>query len=62
MKARSEGKAILLISADLDELLALSDRVGIIFKGKIIKEFAHDEAVKEEVGLFMTGEKINAGT
>ena len=62
VKERSEGKAVLLISADLDELLALSDRIGIIFKGKIIKEFAHDEAVKEEVGLFMTGEKINAST
>ncbi|HVP17784.1 MAG TPA: ATP-binding cassette domain-containing protein, partial [Spirochaetia bacterium] len=59
MKARSEGKAILLISADLDELLALSDRIGIIFKGKIIKEIAHDDAVKEEVGLYMTGEKAN---
>ncbi|MGA2763142.1 MAG: ABC transporter ATP-binding protein [Spirochaetia bacterium] len=59
VKARSEGKAVLLVSADLDELLALSDRIGIIFKGKIIKEIAHDDAVKEEVGLFMTGEKSN---
>ena len=50
VKARSEGKAVLLVSADLDELLALSDRIGIIFKGKIIKEIAHEEAVKEEVG------------
>jgi len=59
VKARSEGKAVLLVSADLDELLALSDRIGIIFKGKIIKEIVHDEAVKEEVGLYMTGEKAN---
>jgi ABC-type uncharacterized transport system ATPase subunit len=59
IKARSEGKAILLVSADLDELMALSDRIGIIFKGKIIKEISHDQAVKEEVGLFMTGEKAN---
>ncbi len=59
VRERSEGKAVLLISADLDELLALSDRIGIIFKGKIIKEFSHDEAVKEEVGLYMTGEKSN---
>jgi len=59
VKERSEGKAVLLISADLDELLALSDRIGIIFKGKIIKEMAHDEAVKEEVGLYMTGEKTH---
>jgi len=59
VKARSEGKAILLVSADLDELMALSDRIGIIFKGKIIKEIAHDQAVKEEVGLYMTGEKAH---
>jgi ABC-type uncharacterized transport system ATPase subunit len=59
VKARSEGKAVLLVSADLDELLALSDRIGIIFKGRIIKEIDHDEAVKEEVGLSMTGEKAN---
>jgi general nucleoside transport system ATP-binding protein len=60
MKARSEGRAVLLVSADLDELLSLSDRIGVIFKGRIIKEFAHDQAVREEVGLYMTGEKANA--
>lgn len=59
VNARSQGKAVLLVSADLDELLALSDRIGIIFKGRIIKEIAHDDAVKEEVGLYMTGEKAN---
>ncbi len=60
MKARSEGRAVLLVSADLDELLSLSDRIGVIFKGKIIREFDHEHAVKEEVGLFMTGEKGDA--
>jgi len=59
VKARGEGKAVLLVSADLDELMALSDRIGIIFKGKIIKEIAHDQAVKDEVGLYMTGEKAH---
>jgi simple sugar transport system ATP-binding protein len=56
MQARSEGKAVLLISADLDELIALSDRIGVMYKGKIIKEFTHDTAVREAVGLAMTGE------
>jgi general nucleoside transport system ATP-binding protein len=60
MQARSEGKAVLLVSADLDELLALSDRIGVIFKGKIIREFTHENAVREEVGLCMTGEKAHA--
>jgi simple sugar transport system ATP-binding protein len=57
MKARSEGKAVLLVSADLDELLALSDRVGVIFKGKIVREFPHESAARDEVGLAMTGGK-----
>jgi simple sugar transport system ATP-binding protein len=60
IQARSAGMAILLVSADLDELLSLSDRIGVIFKGKIIKEFAHEEAARDEVGLFMTGEKSDA--
>jgi general nucleoside transport system ATP-binding protein len=60
MLARAEGKAVLLVSADLDELLALSDRIGVIFKGKIIREFTHENAKKEEVGLCMTGEMTHA--
>ncbi len=60
LAARAAGRAVLLVSADLDELLSLSDRIGVIFKGKIIKEFTHDQAVREEVGLYMTGEKSNA--
>jgi general nucleoside transport system ATP-binding protein len=59
MQARAEGKAVLLVSADLDELLALSDRIGVIFKGKIIREFTHENAKREEVGLCMTGEKAH---
>ena len=60
MKARTEGKAVLLVSADLDELLALSDRIGVIFKGRIIREFTHENALREEVGLSMTGGTVNA--
>jgi simple sugar transport system ATP-binding protein len=56
--ARSRGKAVLLVSADLDEILSLSDRIGVIFKGRIIREFAQAEATKEQVGLYMTGEKL----
>ena len=60
VKARDEGKAVLLISADLDEILSLSDRIGVIFKGKIIKEFDQSEATREEIGLYMTGEQESA--
>ena len=55
--ARESGKAVLLISADLDEILTLADRIGVMFKGRIIREFARDEASREEIGLAMTGER-----
>ncbi len=60
VKARTEGKAVLLVSADLDELLALSDRIGVMYKGRIIREFTHDSAAREEVGLAMTGGDAHA--
>ena len=60
IEARERGKAVLLVSADLDEILSLSDRIGVIFKGRIIKEFLQEEATRELVGLFMTGEKQSA--
>lgn len=58
--ARDKGKAVLLISADLDEILSLADRIGVIFKGSIIHEFNQGEATKEKVGLYMTGEQESA--
>jgi simple sugar transport system ATP-binding protein len=57
--AREAGKAVLLVSADLDEVLSLSDRIGVMYKGKIIREFRQEEATKETVGLYMMGEKGN---
>jgi ABC-type uncharacterized transport system ATPase subunit len=53
--ARQRGKAILLISADLDEILSLSDRIGVMFKGRIIQELSGAQATREKVGLYMTG-------
>ncbi len=58
--ARDQGKAVLLVSADLDEILSLSDRIGVFFKGVIIKELDPAETTKEEVGLYMTGEQESA--
>jgi simple sugar transport system ATP-binding protein len=56
VKAKTEGRAVLLVSADLDEILSLSDRIGVMYKGRIIKEFSRSEAKKEEVGFYMMGE------
>ena len=42
IETRSQGKAVLLISADLEEVLGISDKVGIMYNGKIVKEFVPD--------------------
>lgn len=52
---RDQGKAILLISADLDEVRCLSDRIGVIYDGRIEKEFEAGKVSETELGLWMTG-------
>jgi simple sugar transport system ATP-binding protein len=53
--ARDQGLAVLLISANLEEILALSDRIGVIHDGRIVAQFAGTEATMSELGLYMTG-------
>jgi len=57
LKQRMEGAAILLISEDLDELLSISDRVAVIYEGKIMGLVPADKADMEEIGLMMAGSK-----
>lgn len=57
MEKRREGCAILLISADLDEVLRLSDRVITLFDGQITGEFAAGHIDKSEIGYYMTGSR-----
>lgn len=52
---RSEGVAILLISEELDEIMNLSDRIAVIYKGKILKVVPGREATKASLGLLMAG-------
>ncbi len=53
--AREAGAGILLISADLAELLDLSDRILVLFRGRIAAEFARDEATESRIGAAMVG-------
>ena len=54
---RDEGKAVLLISADLDEVKSLSDRLTVIYDGELVAEGRPEEFDDMELGLLMTGAK-----
>ena len=57
MKERAAGKAILLVSLELSEIMSLSDRILVIYEGKIQGEFTASEAKEETLGLMMAGGK-----
>lgn len=52
---RDQGKAILLVSVELDEILSLSDRIAVMFDGKIMGERMPSETDERELGLLMAG-------
>ncbi len=54
-RARNAGKAILLVSADLPEVIALSDRVAVMYGGRFVTVMPAGEATTERLGPFMTG-------
>ena len=55
MSLREEGAAILLVSEDLDEVMSLSDRIGVMFEGKMVAIMDGKDADREEIGAFMAG-------
>lgn len=57
LEQRTTGAAILLISEDLDEILALSDRIAVIYEGQIMDILPRAEATPERLGLLMAGVK-----
>ena len=54
-KARDEGDGILIVSTELDEVMSLSDRILVMFRGKIVAEFEGSTATVKDVGLAMAG-------
>ena len=56
VEERDEGRAILLVSFELDEVLSLSDRILVLYEGKIVAEFTPDVS-EEEIGFAMLGGK-----
>ena len=57
IEQRKAGTAILLISEDLDEILALSDRIAVIYEGQIMDIVPREQATPEKLGLLMAGVK-----
>lgn len=55
LRLRDEGKGVLLVSLELDEIMSLSDRIAVIHDGQIIDILNGDEATREQIGLLMTG-------
>jgi simple sugar transport system ATP-binding protein len=59
VEERDEGRAVLLISLELDEILSLSDRILVIYEGQIVAEYGPDVS-EEELGVSMTGGHVEA--
>jgi general nucleoside transport system ATP-binding protein len=57
VEERDEGRAILLVSLELDEILSLSDRILVMYEGRIVGEYASDVS-EETLGIAMTGGQV----
>jgi simple sugar transport system ATP-binding protein len=60
IEQRDEGMAILLISTELDEILALSDRIVVMYEGRVVGSVAAEQADVNEIGLMMAGTSQSA--
>lgn len=58
LKFRDKGKAVLLVSADLDEVYALSDRLAVLYDGTLVTECNPEEFTKVELGFLMLGSPL----
>ena len=57
MSQRDEGKGVLLVSLELDEVMALSDRILVMYEGEIVGQLDPETTTVEELGLYMAGAK-----
>jgi simple sugar transport system ATP-binding protein len=55
VRARDDGTGVLLVSSELDEILTLSDRILVMFEGRIVAEFQRGAVTERELGLKMGG-------
>ena len=57
IRQRDEGKAVLLVSLELDEVMDVSDRILVMYEGELVGELNPKEVTVEELGLYMAGAK-----
>ncbi|UJF33560.1 ABC transporter ATP-binding protein [Paenibacillus hexagrammi] len=60
IEQRDKGKAVLLISFELDEIMNVSDRIAVIYEGRIVGEVLPGETNDQEIGLLMAGSSVNS--
>lgn len=59
VEQRDNGKAVLLVSLELDEVMALADRIAVIYDGKIVGLMDGDKATERELGILMAGGSLD---
>ena len=57
VEERDAGKAVLLVSLELDEVMTVSDRILVMYEGEIVGELDPKKTTVEELGLYMAGAK-----
>ena len=55
----TKNKAIMLVSAELSEIMALSDRIAVMYSGKIVGILDTKDTTTEKIGILMAGGKLN---
>ena len=61
VQKRDQGCAVLLVSSELDEIMSLSDRIAVMYRGKIMDVLPANQATREQLGLLMAGVRENKG-
>ncbi len=62
MAQRDAGAGVLLVSAELDEVMSLSDRIAVIYHGKIVAVVPAGAVTREDLGLLMAGAVLEGVT
>ncbi|MDZ4160013.1 MAG: heme ABC transporter ATP-binding protein, partial [Anaerolineaceae bacterium] len=55
LKQREGGRAVLLVSEDLEEIMSLADRIAVMFEGEVVGIVKPEQASLEQIGLMMAG-------